>query len=93
MVSSREVIFLVDSHNVKTGGFNALEEIVAVKLHAFSVRTGSHRVQVQLCGLSLSLGPIHLFFLATPLCPSPFFQLHIHLPLATQQPSVVPHHS
>lgn len=39
-------------------------------------------------GLSLSLGPIHLPFLAFPLCPSPFFQLPIHLPLATQQPSV-----
>lgn len=40
--------------------------------------------------LSLSLGPIHLPFLAFPLCPSPFFQLPIHLPLATRQPSVAP---
>lgn len=71
--------------------YNALEETVAVRPHAFSIRTGSHRVHVQMSGSSFSLGPIHLAFLASPLCPSPFFQLLIHLPSATQQPSVVSH--
>lgn len=59
--------------------------------HAFSIRTGSRRGRVQMGGLSLSLGPIHLSFLASPLCPHPFFQLPIHLPLATQHPSAVSH--
>lgn len=36
--------------------------LVAVRPHAFSVRTGSHRVCVQMGGLSLSLIPIHLSF-------------------------------
>ena len=62
-----------------------------MRLHAFSIRTGSHRVCVQMGGLSLSFGPIHLSFLASPLCPSPFFQLPIHFPLAAQQPSIVSH--
>lgn len=57
---------------------------------AYSISTESHRVCVQMGGLSLSLGPIHLYFLASPLCPIPFFQLPIHLPLATHQPSIVP---
>lgn len=59
--------------------------------HAFSIRTGSHGVHVQMSGSSFSLGPIHLAFLASPLYPSPFFQLLIHLPLAPQQPTVVSH--
>lgn len=71
--------------------FNALQEIAAMKLYAFSIRTGSHRVHIQMCVLSLSHGPIHLSSLESLLCPSPFLQLLIHLPLATQQPPVVSH--
>lgn len=84
---TREIIFLSISQEVKT---EALEETVAVRLHAFSIRTGNHRGHVHMGGLSLSLGPIHLSFLAFPLCPTPFFQLPIHLPVATRQPLVAP---
>lgn len=45
IVLTREIGFLRISQEVKTG---ALEETVAVRLHAFSIRTGSHRVHVQI---------------------------------------------
>lgn len=50
--------------------------IVAVGLHAFSIRTGSHRVRVQMGGLSLSLSPIPLLFsVPAPSSSSPFILL------------------
>lgn len=87
VVPTREIVFL--SWEVQTEASQSLGGVAAVRLHTFSLDWTPQSSCSDGWSGTFSHGPIHLSFLADPLCPSPFFQLPLHPPQAAQQPSLV----
>lgn len=87
VVPTREMFFL--SRELQTEASQSLGGVAAVRLHTFSLDWTPQSSCSDGWSGTFSHGPIHLSFLADPLCPSPFFQLPLHPPQAAQQPSLV----